>query len=56
MPEGIDLPDAQPTVDVWGVGVVLYVLCTGKWLFNLDGTGDRLSSADEEAKLRAWRG
>lgn len=50
------LPRAQPAFDVWSFGVLLFLLCTGSDLFKLDANDDRLDGADEEARLRAWRG
>ena len=49
------LDRAEPTFDIWGYGVMLYLLCTGQELFPTD-TNDNLVSAAERQRLALWTG
>ena len=44
---------ASPAYDVWGFGVLLYELCTGGPLFNVDARGDVIELA-ELARIADW--
>jgi serine/threonine protein kinase len=49
------LDKAEPTFDIWGFGVTLYLLSTGQELFPTD-TNDNLVSAAERQRLALWTG
>jgi serine/threonine protein kinase len=45
---------ADPSVDIWSLGVLLYELCAGKTLFRLDISNDALVDKQDLSRLFVW--
>jgi hypothetical protein len=45
---------AQPSLDVWALGVILFELCTGRTLFRQDISNDNLVESKDFMQLATW--
>eukprot|EP01048_Picozoa_sp_COSAG05_P004131 COSAG05_NODE_212_length_13942_cov_18.039659_5_plen_1501_part_00 len=45
---------ADPSFDVWSIGVILFELCAGRSLFSQDINNDELVELEDQTRLCAW--
>ena len=49
------LQDAQPSFDIWSLGVILFELCAGRTLFAQDTSNDELVEPSDKNRLCVWQ-
>ena len=49
------LENAEPSFDVWALGVILFELCAGRTLFAQDTNNDELVEFSDKTRLCVWQ-
>ena len=50
------VPNASPAFDMWALGLVVFLLCTGKRLFSVDMAEDELANETERQRVLSFSG